>query len=249
VPVKPSYFDMAVSVTPPNGYLEPQPLTLGANWQQHDTRILFVSGAESAAGNLTEAVQMQPDPPTGFTQAYALAPGFETRGVYYRTLLNGDADTSVAWIKPLGWQGFVFATITARGVNPAVAPVAGDLTTLMTHSVAASTLTVGSVTVPAAGEMLFCLWTVADPEGNWPSWPVSMNCPTGWGNLVATDKSGPTFYQYGTDPSVIVIGKTFASSGSTGSVSVPVGLTGMAFGGMYAFIQPAPDVSVTIGAA
>lgn len=244
-----SFFDMEVSVTPPGGYQQPVPLTLGANWQPNDYRLFFISASEAASGGVTEAIQMVPDPPVGFTGAYVLSPDFETRGVYYRKLLTGDSDTSIAWIKPLGWRDFALGTITARGIDPTIAPVAGDLTGLMSHSVGSSTLSASSVTVPAAGTMLFCLWIVADPEGNWPSWPVALGVPTGWTPLVATDKSGGTFYQYDTNSSMMVIGKSFSSAGSTGSVSIPVGLGGMAFAGMYAFVQPAPDVSVAIGAA
>lgn len=247
MPAELQYDDQEALVAPPSGYLEPFPLKLGPNWAQNDVRILFVSGSESASGGVTEAVQMTPDPPTGFTQGYALSPNFETRGVYYRRLVNGDTDTSVAWIKPTGWRDFVWAPLTARGVDPATAPVAGDLTGLMTHHVEDSTLTVGSVSVPAAGEMLFCLWCVADPEGNWPSWSAAMGVPTGWTHISATDKSGDTFFATSTDPSVIVIGKSFAAAGSTGSVSVPIGVGSHAFAGMYCFLRPAPDSSSTAG--
>lgn len=249
MPATVSFFDMSVSVSPPNGYMEPQPLTLGPNWQPGDVRMLFTSGSESASGSASEAIQMNPDPPAGFTQAYALAPNFETRGVYYRNLASGDSDTSVAWIKPTGWRDFVWATITARGVDPGVAPVAGDLTLLMSHNVEDSTLTVSSVTVPAAGRMLFCLWAVPDPESTWPSWGAALGVPTGWTHLVATDKSGSTFYSTSADPSIVIVGKSFASSGSTGSVSVPIAVGSHAFAGMYVFVRPAPDVSVAIGAA
>jgi uncharacterized membrane protein YgcG len=248
MPAQIQYRDQAAVVTPPDGYLQPFPLTLGPTWQQNDVRVLFVSGSEAASGGVSEAVQMNPDPPTGFTQAYALAPDFETRGVYYRRLVTGDTDTSVAWIKPASWRDFMWATLSIRGMSPTVAPVAGDLTQLMTHNVEDDTLTVGSVTVPAAGEMLFCLWLVADPEGNWPSWPAAMGVPTGWKHVSATDKSGNTFFATSIDPSIVVIGKKFAAAGSTGSVSVPVGVGSHAFAGMYLFVQPAADVSTTIGA-
>jgi hypothetical protein len=248
MPATISYRDMEAVVTPPNGYLEPFPLTLGPTQQPNDVRILFVSGSESASGGVSEAIQLNPDPPTGYTGAYTLDPGFETRGVYYRRIASGDTDTSVAWIKPTGWRDFLWVPITARGVDPAVAPVAGDLTANLSHSVGSTTLTVSSVTVPAAGEMIFCLWTVADPEGTWPSWPGSLGVPTGWNPLVATDQSGATFYATGTNPSVVVIGKKFAASGSTGSISVPIADGSHAFGGMYVFLRPAPDSTSVAGA-
>lgn len=252
MPAQVSYLDQEAVVTPPDGYLKPFPLmVMGPTGVQNDLRVLFVSGSESASGGVSEAIQMQSDPPTGFTQAYALAPDFETRGVYYRPLVTGDADTSVAWIKPTGWRDFAWALLTVRGVDPATAPAAGDLTQLMTHNVQDSTLTVASVSVPAAGEMLFCLWMVADPEGNWPSWAGAMGVPSGgtWAHVSATDKSGNTFDPQSTDPSLLVIGKRFAAAGSTGSVTVPCSVGSHAFAGMYAFFRPAPDaVSVAGGA-
>jgi len=249
MPATLSFFDMSVSVTPPNGYLQPQPLTLGANWQPNDVRMLFVSGSESASGGIAEALRLKPDPPTGFTGSYVLSPNFETRGVYYRKLLKGDADTSVAWIKPPGWLDFMFSLVTARGVDPGTAPVAGDLTGLMSHQVGAVSLNINSVTVPAAGDMVFCVWTIADPEGSWPSWASSLGLPAGWSNMVATDKSGATYYATDTNPGITIIGKRFASSGSTGTVAVPINPGSHAFAGMYVFLRPAPDVSASIGAA
>jgi hypothetical protein len=67
--------------------------------------------------------------------------------------------------------------------------------------------------------------------------------------MVATDKSGATYYATDTNPSVVIIGKSFSTSGSTGSVSIPFEPGSHAFGGMYLFLVPAPDVSATLGAA
>lgn len=251
MPASVSFFDMAVSVTPPNGHLEPQPLLVGANWQPNDVRLVFISasGTESNSDSqdITLMMGMTPDPPTGYTSAYSLNAGLETQGAYYNLLATGDTDTSVAWSKPTSWRHFVLATLTARGVSPTAAPTAGALT--VSYTVGDSTASVSSVSVPAAGTMVFCLGTVPDPEGNWPSWAVSMGVPTGWTHLVATEKSGINFFPYDANPNMIVIAKTFVSSGSTGSVSVPVALGAPAFAAMYAFVQPAPDVSVTVGAA
>src|ERR1700704_3304776 len=112
MPAQISYLDQEAVVTPPDGYLKPFPLTvMGPTGIQNDLRVLFVSGSESASGG-DQAVQMQPDPPTGFTQAYALDAGQETRGVYYRRLVTADPDTSVAWIKPVGWRDFAWAPLT-----------------------------------------------------------------------------------------------------------------------------------------
>lgn len=251
MPASVSFFDMAASVTPPDGYLEPQPILLGSNGQFNDVRLAFISASATESNASSQAVTlttgMTSDPPTGFTAAYSLNPGVETQGVYYNVLASGDADSSVAWTKPSGWRHFILATVTARGVNPAAVPVAGALT--VSYTVGDATATVSSVSVPASGTMLFCLGTVPDPEGNWPSWAVSMGVPTGWTHLVATEKSGTNFFPYDANPNLMVVAKSFASSGSTGSVAVPVAPGGPAFVGMYAFVQPAPDVSVTVGAA
>lgn len=247
MPASLSFFDMAVSITPPGGYLEPQPVLLGSNWQPNDVRMFFISGAGQDDQKTTEMLQMTPDPPTGFTSAYSLDPGLETEGVYYNPLVSGDVDTSVAWTKPPGWGHFIMATMTVRGVDLTVAPVAGRLS--VSYTVGDPAVAISSRTVPAAGTMIYCLGTVDDPEGIWPSWAVSMGVPTGWTHVVATDKSGRNFYAYDANPNLMVIAKTFSSSGSTGTVSVPVSPGGPAFAALYAFVRPAPDVSVTVGAA
>lgn len=249
MPATISFFDMEATVTPPTGYMQPFPVTLGPAWQQNDVRLVLVSGAEAAAAGVGEAIQLNPDPPAGFTSAYTMNPSYETRGVYYRRLIAGDSDVSVAWIKPTGWQHFCWSVITARGVDPAAAPVAGALTESISHSVGSTSCTVGSVTVPAAGAMLLFLGAVADPEGTWPSWATSIGAPAGWTNLVATDKSGLTYFAPDTDPSLIVVGKSFAAAGSTGTVTFPVNAGSHAFVGMYVFLRPAPDTSIAVGAA
>lgn len=237
------YFDdPSVVITPPGGHFEPLTLTLGPNKQQNDVRLVMVSGSGTSS-DTTLMVPMSPDPPTGFTAAYVLDSGNETRGIYYRTIVNGDTDTSVAFPKPPGWRDFMYGLLTARGVDPSVAPTAGALTT--THTVGATTVDVSSVSVPAAGVMVFVVWNTADPEGGWPSWPTSMGTPTGWKPVMSTDKSGETYYQYDTNPAVIVIGKEYLSSGTTGTVSIPVGDGAPATAGMWFFLRKAPDSSST----
>lgn len=246
MPATVSFFDMEVNITPPGGHAQPVPITLGANWQPNDYRLLFVS-ASGANNDITLMVPMDADPPTGFTTAYSIDPGVETRGVYYNLLAFADTDTSVAFPKPPNWRDFMFGTLTARGASPTTAPIGGALTT--SYTVGATTATVASVTVPAAGTMVFFLGCVADPEGGWPSWPSSIGVPTGWTPLVATDKSGVTYYQYDTNPAICIVGKSYSTSGTTGSVAFPVTQGSPAFTGMYAFLQPALDVSVAVGAA
>lgn len=251
MPALPQFFDMAPLLQPPGGHAQPAPLTLGPNWQPNDTRLLFLSASgQHDKGATSSMMPMGEDPPTGFSSAYTMAPGQLTEGVYYKTIATGDVDSSVRWPKPKsGWRHFVWATLTARGLDPTIAPVGGHLA--VTHVAGSGVATVSSVTVPAAGYMIFCLGTVPDPGsgGVWPAWSVAMNVPTGWTHMVATEKSGITFDQWDTNPNIMVIGKAYASAGSTGSVVVPVGLGGPAFAGLYCFVRAAPDASSTGGTA
>jgi len=242
--------DMEASVTPPGGYLEPQPLTLGPNWLPNDVRLQLVSASEAPPKGWSEAVQMVPDPPTGFVADYNLnpTPGFETEGVYHRYLQPGDQDTSVAWIKPAGWRHWCWSLLTARGVDPATTPTAGSFTLSIAHTVGNSFCTVGPVTVPGPGVMVFCLGTLADPEGLWPSWATSVGCPTGWKNLVATDKSGQNYYAYDTSPAFAVVGQKFTTAGTTGTVTFPIDPGSHAFTGMWVFLKAAPPGISTGGA-
>ncbi|HEX4395434.1 MAG TPA: hypothetical protein VH084_28470 [Mycobacterium sp.] len=241
---------MSVSVTPPTGYTQPLPIPLGPNRQANDLRLAFISASGVSGGALLE-MQLQPDPPTGFTAAYSLNPGHETHAAYYRRLTATDADTvNVDWDKPTNWQHFLFATLTARGVSPTTNPTGGSLSLKQTQG--DTTVAAASVTVPGAGVMVFLMGTVPDPwvtSGVAPSWAISLGAPTGWTNLVATDKSGATFFQYGTDPSLIVVAKTFSASGTTGVVSFPSAQGAAAFAGLYLFLTPASDSTVSVGAA
>lgn len=244
------FFDMAVSLTPPTGHVEPYPLLLGPNWRPNDVRLLMVSASgQNDAGLTASAMEMRDDPPTSFSTAYALYPTDETEGVYYRRLISGDADSSVSWEKPSGWRHFVWATLTARGLNPAVNPVGGRLS--VTHTVASGAATVASVTVPAAGIMIFCLGTVPDPGsgGLRPKWAAPINVPSSWTHLVATDKSGNTFFEFDTNPHILVVAKSFTAGGSTGAVTFPVGLGSPAFCGLWCFVRVAQDTAITVGAA
>lgn len=244
------FLDMSVSVTPPGGYREPLPVTLGPNWQPNDIRLVFVTGSGSDSGSDTALeMVMYPDPPTTFTAAYTRNVGHDTHGVYYRRLVSGDADTSIAWVKPASWRHFMFGLLTVRGVSPSTTPAAGSLSFSQVEG--ATTVTVSSVTVPNAGTMVMFGGSVALPPGGsaWPAWPVSMGVPTGWTAMVATDKSGAHFYQYDTNPSIVVVGKSYSTSGSTGSVAFPTAQGAPAYTGLYAFLTPGADASVAVGAA
>lgn len=241
-----SFFDMSVNTSPPNGYKQPLPVTLGPNWQPNDIRLLFVT-ASGNSGNTTITMEMFPDPPTGFTAAYSLNPDLETHGVYYRRLTSGDEDTSVAWEKPQGWTHFMVAMITVRGVSPSSNPTGGNLTLSQTGG--DTTATTNSVTVPGAGAMLLFAGSVQSPGISSAKWAVSLGAPTDWTPLVATDKSGENFDEFDTSPAIVVVGKSFTASGSTGSVSFPTSQGGPAFAGLYVHLPAAPEVTMTIGAA
>lgn len=250
MPAQLQFFDMAVSLTPPTGHLEPLPLTLGPNWQPNDIRLFLIS-ASGSGGQSTLMMPMSPDPPTGFTAAYSLNPTRETYGTYWRRLVSGDTDTSVTWPKPSGWRHFMHATLTVRGASPTTNPTAGVLG--VTYSTGDSTGTVaavGSVAVPGAGTMLLFLGDIAAPSKTpWPNWAVSLGVPSGWTNLVATDKSGDTFHAFGTDPALLVVGKSFTGAGSTSTVNFPTAHGSPAFAGMWVFLTAAADVSASIVAA
>lgn len=244
-----SFFDMSVSITPPTGYVQPLPVTVGPNGQPNDLRLAFISGSGVSGGAMLE-VALQPDPPTGYTAAYSLSPGHETHGAYFNRLTAGEADTSVDWDKPTNWQHFMYATLTARGVSPTSTPTGGSLS--LTQSQADTTLSAASVTVPGPGVMIFFAGAVPDPwvqSGIAPSWAVSLGAPTGWTNLVATTNSGTTFFQFDTNPSLIVAAKVYTSSGSTGTVSFQSAQGAAAFAGLWMFLTASSDVSVSVGAA
>jgi hypothetical protein len=252
MPASLSFFDMSASVTPPVGYLEPVPLTLGPNWQPNDVRILMVNASATAPSGWDDSlasfpVLMTPSVPTGFSAAWNLNPGHETQAVFYRRLVTGDASVGTTWVKPTNWRHWQYTLLTVRGVSPTAAIVAGPLT--LSHAVAAATATVASVTVPAAGTMVFAAGSIPDPEIGWPNWAISMGVPTGWTALTATDKSGASYYAYDTNPALVVAGKAYSAAGTTGTVSIPVAAGASAFTGLYVFLPPASDVSITVGAA
>lgn len=245
------FFDMAPSLTPPASHREPYPLLLGT-YQPNDVRMLFVSATAAHDKGATETpIPMYTDPPAGFTPAYSWAPGYGTEGVYYRRLVAGDLDGFVSWAKPNGWRHFMWATLTARGVSPTVAPVAGRLS--VSHITASGQANVGSVTVPAAGIMIYCLATVQDPGrgGIWPAWPVAMGIPAGgdWRHLMASEKSGKDYFEFDTSPNIMVIAREYTGAGTTGTVTVPVGKGSPAFAGLYCFVQAAQGVTINVGAA
>jgi hypothetical protein len=246
-----SFFDMAVSNTPPNGHLETTPLTLGANWSPNDIRVLMLHAEGQDANGLSLPMPVTPDPPTGFAAAYRLAPSAdqESIGVFWRRLVTGDTDTSVAWRKPPGWANFNWATLTIRGADPTSVPAAGRFTVTYVPGDAAALTS--SVTVPAAGTMVFFLGTSPDrgTGGIFPNSAASMGLSDTWKHLAATDKSGANFDTNTSSPSIIVVGKSYASAGATGQVPIPVAFGSPTFVALYLFVRPAQDVTIPVGAA
>lgn len=209
--------------------------------------------ASGIMGVTSAPLVMTPDPPTGFTATYALNAGRETHGVYTRRLQNSDTDNvSVSWVKPQSWLHFMTAMLTARGVNPAGTITAGSLTvSYITGDSTGTAATIPSFPVPGAGIVVVMAGNVAAPEtgSKWPSWPVVMGVPTGWTHLAATEKSGTSFSQYSSAPSLAVVGKSFTAAGSTGTISFPTSQGSPAFAALYVFLAAAPDVSASIAAA
>lgn len=241
------FLDQDIDIAPPNGYREPLPVTIGPSAISNDMRLAFISASGTAGGTSLE-MAMTPDPMTGFTAAYSLAPGFETHGVYYQRISSGSIDTSVAWPRPSGWLHFMFGLMTARNVHPTTAPTAGWLR--LNQTAGDSVAVTESVAVPGPGAMLLMAGTVQNPyvaQGA-PSWPVAMGAPTGWDNVVATDKSGQTFYPYDNNPSLIFVAKSFTTAGSTGALSFPTAIGAPAFCGLWAWLPAISDVPITLGA-
>lgn len=259
MPASLDIFDMSVSVTAPKGHKEPLPITLAPNWKNNDYRFFFVSGSGVDTGGASARMMpMSPDPPAGFTSAYALNAGKETHGVYYRRLQTGDNSTFVNWVKPTQWVHFMVGMVTIRGMAPGGSVTAGTLSGWRSGangiqyliSDATNSVTVKSVTVPSAGVMIFFLGNIATPGGTqWPNWPVATGVPTNWIPWVATPNSGNTYYPYDTNPSVNIVAKRFNASGSTGDVVFPAGQGNPAWSGLWAFVTAAADVSVNVGAA
>lgn len=244
-----SFFDMSVSTSPPNGHLQPMPITLGPNWQPNDIRLLFIVGGGNS-GSVSIDMAMDPDPPSGFTSAYSINPDRETYGVYYRRLQSVDEDTDVVWAKPASWEYFWTATLTVRGVSPVNNPTAGRLGVTYITSDATDSATVASATVPGAGAMVLFVGSIAAPEkSSWPHWGVAMGVPDNWTHLVATDKSGSDFDEFDTAPAIIVVGKSYSSSGTTGIIEIPAAQGSPAFASMYVHLPAAPAVAFTVGGA
>jgi hypothetical protein len=228
---------------------------------------------------------------SGGHQTYSvIAPGYGS--ISWRRLVAGDTDTFIQptaaqWLTPNGAVAYATAIFTIRGVNPGYTPATGGLswtnspwdgitytlsgqTDEWTQSTGLMSNQASSVTVPAAGTMVMWLSTTAIPTiGTY--YPAvggttgcSMGVPTGWTPLVATANSGSTYYPYDTNDASQVIAKTYSSSGSTGTVTVPLPASintssGLLYEfywngaanvqGCHIFVEPAPDVTATAGSA
>lgn len=238
------------------------------------------------AGNVRATYSDGPVPTTTpYTQ-----PGYGV--ISWRRLIPGDVDTFIQpteaqWLAPSAASCYATATFTIRGVNPTSTPSIGGLSwtnspwNFSTSSGSADggvvtfTQTTGvmsnqaaSVTVPAAGTMVYWLSTggapaIASYQSPSPT-GCSMGIPTGWTPLVATANSGSTYYPYDMNDACQVVAKSFGGSGSTGTVTVPVSsAVNKSVGLLYPFyynattnvqgarifVVPAPDVSATTGSA
>jgi hypothetical protein len=250
MPAQLSFFDMAASVTPPEGYFPPFPVPLGPNWQPGDIRVYCQHWF--AASTDTTWVQ-----PPGFSTTNAQgqqggASGTSTwwrYGVSWRRLVAGDVDTFYTFntVPALWWHTVMF---TVRGVDPGSSPA---ITTFQFNGPLGSiqlppaSVVVNSVSVPSAGTT--AIWIASHAyiattgaTGN----GVGMAAPSGWQNLVASSNSGATYNPYDISNGTIAVAKSFSSSGSTGSVTFPISnSTSSMFNGATMFFKPAPDVSFT----
>lgn len=182
------------------------------------------------------------------TLAYSIA---------YRRLLAGDTDTFISYGLPAAMNYFGTILFTVRGVSPSWAP-SGSQWGFLQNPNGAAVNVVSSVTVPGPGTIVYCCSSYPEPTQNSsnPPWSqaqytgFSIGAPTGWTNLVATSGSGNTFYQYSSQPSLIAVGKSYSSSGSTGQVTFTAGSnSNPEFAGIYVWFQPAPDVVGVAGNA
>lgn len=187
--------------------------------------------------------------------------------ISWRRLQPGDTDTFVAPTKsdfpyPSAANCFASASFTIRGVSPSVSPTLGGLNFPYDTGNLVVSHVASSFSIPSAGTAV--LWASSAGLIDYPTTTPSgtglisyqspaansMNTPSGWTNLVATPNSGNSFFQYDNNPASILVAKSFNSSGSSGSITFPIGTTAESnFQGCRIFLVPAPDVAGTAGSA
>lgn len=240
-------FDMSI-VAQPSGPYTPLPITLGPNWQPNDIRFFFQA---YTFGNNGPPWAIPP----GFTVIADSVPALATHQCFvaYRRLVPGDTDTFIQYANFGDSKTWSSGLITVRGAsvtsNPTAAPLAS--TSLPTLSATGGTISLSSVTVPAAGAVL--MWFYSVPNLNQPNLNptgATLGAPAGWSNIVATDGSGAAYAPFGGQSSTMFVGKSFSSSGSTGAINVAYGAELAALlGPAWVAIPAAPDVSATAGSA
>jgi hypothetical protein len=244
---------MEATATPPPGYFVRFPITLGPNWQPGDIRVLCLEFFNNFQTNFLTNNSWQ-NPP-GFTIGVdtpdpATTGGLWRTGMSWRRLVAGDADTFITFNRPDLMVVFGATVFTVRGVDPAFTPApatygfTGAFNDGLPHP--GGTAAVSSQTVPSAGTVSVFMTASVDPHKGLTGGACALGIPTGWTNLVATDKSGLTFLSTESTPSSILVAKSYAAAGSTGTVNFPFAnaMTPW-FAGVKTFWKPAPDVSVT----
>lgn len=246
MPAKMQFQDMTATCNVPSSIYVPIPIPTGPNWQPNDIRICCAVASDAVGTNNYIIV------PPGYTSIHQTAPP-TNQIVSYRRLQPGDTDTFVQYTQPSNILVFVNAIISARGASLTSAPTAGTATvgTLPASSTTGGTVPVTSVTVPSAGTMVLWFWAYA-PQGASGQIITSMSigCPAGWTNLVATDGSGTNFTPFNGSPNTMLVAKSFTSAGSTGTINVQYGAeVNAVLGARWIFIPAAVDVSATAGSA
>jgi hypothetical protein len=263
MPAQLQFLDMeAVTGFTQPGYFVAFPVTLGPSWQPGDIRVLFQDWGQNDGTNqnaqwLNVGVtpSQYPKPP-GFTNAIIVQGqdpyyGF---GMDWRRLQPGDTDTFIVFPRPDQMARANFAFVTVRGVDPTFTPAPtaqqglGPNVDALAHP--AGLVSVSSLSIPTAGTAVFFIGTAYDRSTLASTTGASLGCPTGWTNLTASEGSGATYTPYSNANASAVFAKSFSSSGSTGTVSVPFGnAIRPYFDVLRVFFRPAPDVSATAGSA
>lgn len=256
MPAQLSFFDMSATVTLPVGFYPPIPVPTGPNFQPGDIRVLCLNWFD---GNPNAPVNNVWYSPPGYTSVKSqwVNPSNGTAangwrfGIAYRRLVATDVDTFFNFSDCSYLSYYNSALFTVRGVDPSSTPA---ITTFffqgptVAHSPPA-TAVVSSVSVPSAGTTTVFLASQPYFLGTSGS-GCGVDTPTGWTNLISTPESGVNYNPYALVPGVLVVGKSFTSSGSTGSISFPVANNNNPyFTGATAFWKPAPDVSITATSA
>lgn len=202
--------------------------------------------------------------PSGYTSLGNILPTDNAQAlgysISYRRMIAGDVNTFVTYALPESMNVFSTILFTVRGVDPSWAPPTNTRTQwgFLSFPDPNNINTAASVTVPAAGTMVYMATSYPAPAVSSSDPPYataqytgfSIDTPTGWTNLVATSSSGSTFFPYYANSSAIAVAKNYSSGVSSGSVLFPAGPSANpAMDGMYIWFKPAADVSNVAGNA